>query len=70
MIDDEYMHMLVERLIQYSSELSSWHYVSVVLRYCLLADALYMSAHVVDRGCDTPVESFVVHSPCIEHVEP
>jgi hypothetical protein len=70
MIDNEYMHMFVERLIQYSSELSGQHYVSVVLRYCLPVDALYMSGHVVDHGCDTPVESFVVHSPCIERVEP
>jgi hypothetical protein len=70
MIDDEYMHMFVERLVQYSSELSSRHYISMVLRYCLPADALYMLGHVVDRGCDTPDESFVVHSPCIEQVEP
>jgi hypothetical protein len=42
----------------------------MVLRYCLLADALYMRGHVVDHGCDTPVESFVVHSPYIEQVEP
>jgi hypothetical protein len=70
MIDDEYMHMLVERLIQYLSELSGWHYVSMVLRYCLPTDALYMSSYVVHHGCDTPIESFVVHSPCIEQVEP
>jgi hypothetical protein len=70
MIDDEYMHMFVERLIQYSSELSGRHYVTVVLRYYLPVDALYMPSHVVDRGCDTPIESFVVHSPCIEQVEP
>jgi hypothetical protein len=70
MIDDEYMHMFVERLIQYSSELSGRHYVSVVLRYCLPMDALYMAGHMVDCGCDTSVESFVVHSPCIEQVEP
>jgi hypothetical protein len=70
MIDDEYMHMLVERLIQYLSGLSGRHYVSVALRYCLPVNALYMLGHVVDRGCDTPVESFVVHSPCIEQVEP
>jgi hypothetical protein len=70
MIDDEYMHMFVEWLIQYSSELSGRHYVSMVLRYCLLVDALYMLGHMVDRGCDTPIESFVVHSPCIEQVEP
>jgi hypothetical protein len=29
-----------------------------------------MSGHVVDRGCDTPVESFVVHFPYVEVVEP
>jgi hypothetical protein len=68
-IDDEYMHMFVEHLIQYSSELSGRHYISVVLRYCLPTDALYMLGHVVDYGCDTPVESFVVHSPYIEQVE-
>jgi hypothetical protein len=34
MIDDEYMHMFAKRLIQYSSELSGQHYVSMVLRYC------------------------------------
>jgi hypothetical protein len=70
MIDDEFMHMFVERLIQFSSELSGMYYVSIVLRYYLPADALYIPGHVVDRGCDTPVESFVVHSPCIEQVEP
>jgi hypothetical protein len=68
MIDDEYMHMFVQRLIYYSSELSGRHYVSVVLRYYLSVDALYMSGHVVDRRCDTSVMSFVVHSPCIEQV--
>jgi hypothetical protein len=70
MIDDEYMHMLVEHLIQYSSELSGWYYISVVLRYYLPVDALYMPGHVVDRRCDTPVESFIVHSPYVEQVEP
>jgi hypothetical protein len=70
MIDDEFMHMFVERLIQYSSELSGRHYVSVVLRYCLPVDALYMSARMVDHGCDILIESFIVHSPCIEQVEP
>jgi hypothetical protein len=29
-----------------------------------------MLGHVVDRGCDTPIESFVVHSPYVEQVEP
>ena len=38
------------------------HCVSVVLIRCLHADTPYIPGHVVDRGCDTPVESFVVHS--------
>jgi hypothetical protein len=39
------------------------HYVSVVLIRCLPMDSPYILGHVVDRRCDTPVESFVVHSP-------
>ena len=70
MIDDEFMHMFAKRLAQYSSELSGRHYVSVVLKYCLPMDALYTLGHVVDHGCDTPVESFVVHSSLVEQVEP
>ena len=69
MIDDEFMYMFAKLLAQYSSELSGRHYVSMVLRYCLPIDALCTLGHVVDRGCDTPVESFVVHSPFVEHVE-
>ena len=38
------------------------HYVCVVLICCLPTDTPYISGHVVDHGCDTPVESFVVHS--------
>jgi hypothetical protein len=49
------MHTFTKRLIKYSSELSGRHYVSMVLRYCLPADALYMLGHVVGHGCDTPV---------------
>jgi hypothetical protein len=37
------------------------HYVSVVLRYYLSANAPYTWGHVVDRRCDRLVESFVVH---------
>ena len=37
------------------------HYVSVVL-ICYFADTPYIPGHVIDRGCDTHVESFVVHS--------
>jgi hypothetical protein len=42
----------------------------MVLRYCLPADALYIPGHVVDHGSDTLVESFVVHFPYVEQVEP
>ena len=41
---------------------SGRHCVSMVLIYCLRKDAPYILGHVVDRECDTPVESFVVHS--------
>jgi hypothetical protein len=70
MIDNEFMPKIAKRLIQYSSELTDRHYVSMVLRYCLPMDALYMSGHVVDHESDTLVESFVVHSPYVEQVEP
>ena len=65
MIDDEFMHMFAKCLAQYSSELSGRYYIRVVLKYCLPADALYILGHVIDRECDTLVESFVVHSPSI-----
>ena len=45
------------------------HCVSVVLIRCLPVDTPYILGHVVDHGCDTPVESFVVHSPFVEQVE-
>jgi hypothetical protein len=41
---------------------SGRHCVSMVLIRCLPTDAPYILGHMVDRGCDTPVESFVVHS--------
>jgi hypothetical protein len=34
----------------------------MVLIRCLPIDTPYILGHVVDRECDTPVESFVVHS--------
>jgi hypothetical protein len=69
MIDDEYMHMFAKHLAQFSRELSGQHYVSMVLRNYLPTDAFYTLGHVLDHGCDTPSESFVVHSPFVEHVE-
>ena len=47
---------------------SGRHCVSMVLIHCLPTDAPYILGHVVDHGCDTPVESFVVHSPNIGQV--
>ena len=41
------------------------HCVSVVLIRCLPTDAAYIPGHVVDHGCDTPIESFAIHSPNI-----
>jgi hypothetical protein len=46
------------------------HYISVVLRYCLSANAPYTPGCVVDRGSDRPVKSYVVHPPCVGLVEP
>ena len=42
--------------------------VNVVLIRCLPTDAPYILGYVVDRRCDTLVESFVVHSPNIGQV--
>jgi hypothetical protein len=44
---------------------SGRHCVGMELICCLLANTPYILGHVVDHGCDTPVESFVVHSPNI-----
>jgi hypothetical protein len=69
-VDDEFMHMFVECLIRLSRELGGTYYVSVVLRYYLPVNAPYMSGRVVDCRCDRPVESYVVHPPCVGLVEP
>ena len=53
------------RIVGLSSWVGGRHCVSVVLICCLPTDAPYIPGHVVDRGCDTPIESFVVHSPNI-----
>ena len=67
-VDTTFMHKFAKRLAQYSSELSGQHYVSVVLKYCLPADAPYILRHVVDQKCDTLVDSFVVHSSFVGQV--
>jgi hypothetical protein len=51
-----------------NSRVSGRHCVSLVLIRCLPVDAPYILGHVVDRRCDIPVESFVVHSPNIGQV--
>jgi hypothetical protein len=42
-------------------------HISVVLICYLSMNTLYILGHMVDRGCDSPIESFVVHSPNIGH---
>ena len=39
------------------------HCVSMVLIHCLPTNTPYILGHVVDRGRDTLIESFIVHSP-------
>jgi hypothetical protein len=45
--------------------LSDRDHVCVVLICYLPANTLYILGRMVDHGCDTPVKSFVVHSPSI-----
>jgi hypothetical protein len=45
MIDNEFTHKITKHLVQYLSELSGRHYVSVVIKYCLPTDALYTLDH-------------------------
>jgi hypothetical protein len=42
-------------------------HVSMVLICYLPANTLYIPGHTVDCGCDTSVESFVIHSLNIGH---
>ena len=42
--------------------MSGRHCVSMVFICCLRVDTPYILGHMVDHGCDTPIESFVVHS--------
>ena len=44
---------------------SGRHCVRVVLIRCLPAYTPYIPGNMIDRRCDIPVESFVVHSPNI-----
>jgi hypothetical protein len=40
-------------------------HVSVVLICYLPKNTLYILSHMVDHGCDAPIESFVVYSPSV-----
>jgi hypothetical protein len=46
--------------------MGGWSTLCVVLIHYLPTNALYTPGHVVDRGCDIPIESFVVHSLSVE----
>ena len=64
----DYMLSIV-RLPSFSCiSLCGRHCVCMVLVRCLPVDTPYILGHVVDRGCGTPIESFVVHSPNIGQV--
>jgi hypothetical protein len=69
MINDKSTHLFVELLVYYVCMLGSTKYVSMVLRYNLLADSPYTPGCVVDCGHDKPIESFAVHPPDIRLVE-
>ena len=47
---------------------SGRHCISMVPIRCLHMDTPFILGHVVDHGCDTPIESFIVHSPNIRLV--
>jgi hypothetical protein len=66
LFDDLHLHMFVEYLIQFAQELSSFDYVSVVLRYKILLRVHAMCQEVVDHVGDCYVESFAVHPPYID----
>jgi hypothetical protein len=66
---------LYSNIRSYSAQiLMSWvsgqYRVSMELRCYLPMNAPYISGHVIDRGSDTPVKSFVVHSLNIGQVGP
>jgi hypothetical protein len=69
MIDDKSTHLFVELLVYYARILGSRKYISMVLRYNLLADSPYTPGRVVDHGRDRPIKSFAVHPPSIRLVE-
>jgi hypothetical protein len=61
LFDDLHLHMFIEYLIQFARELSSFNYVSMVLRYEISLRMPAMCREVVDHVGDSCVESFVVY---------
>jgi hypothetical protein len=51
----------------YNHRVGGRDHVSMVFRCYLPANTLYIPGHVIDRGCDTTIESFVVYSLNIDH---
>jgi hypothetical protein len=66
LFDDLHLYTFVEYLIQFARELSSFDYVSMVLRYEIPLRVPAMCQEVVDRVGDSCVESFAVHPPYID----
>jgi hypothetical protein len=63
LFDDLPLYMFIEYLIQFARELSSFDYVSMVLRYEIPLRMLAMCREVVDHIGDNCVESFAVYPP-------
>jgi hypothetical protein len=63
LFDYLHLHMFIEYLIQFARALSSFDYISMVLRYEILLQMPAMCQEVVDRVGDSCVESFAVHPP-------
>jgi hypothetical protein len=55
--DDEFMHMFIERLIQFLRELGGTYYVSVMLRYYLPMNAPYMRVVWKITGVTDPLST-------------
>jgi hypothetical protein len=69
MIDNEFMYMFARRLALYSRGLSGRLHVSMMLRFCLPTNAPDWPGHVVVRGCDNLVESYIVYSLLLGQVQ-
>jgi hypothetical protein len=69
LIDNEFMYMFAKHLALVARRLSGRLHVSMVLRCRLPANAPYWLGHVVDRGSNSFIESYIVHAPLIGQAE-